>query len=83
MQVELSPQTIDAIAQRAALIIVRKLKKQIEQPPEMVTTSEAAQILGISPGRMRKIADRFPHIKQGDSKQGKLLFVRKALLENY
>lgn len=83
MQVELSPQTIDAIAQRAALIIVRKLKKHIEQPPEMVTTSEAAQILGISTDRMRKIADRFPHIKQGDSKQGKLLFLRKALLENY
>lgn len=83
MQVELSPQTIDAIAQRAALIIVRKLKKMQEQPPEMVTTTEAAQILGISTDRMRKISDRFPHIKQGDSKQGKLLFVRKALLERY
>ena len=86
MEVELSQRTIDAIAYRAATIIMQKMKNAPEESrdfPKMVTTSEAAAILGITPGRMRQIAERFPHIKQGENKQGKLLFVRNALLENY
>lgn len=47
----------------------------------MVTTREAAAILGISPARMRQIADRFPHIKKGEKQQGALLFLRKALIK--
>ncbi|MBR1543512.1 MAG: hypothetical protein IJ626_01295 [Muribaculaceae bacterium] len=83
MEIELNKKTIDAIAYKAALIVVRKLKDADNSLPEMVTTKQAASILNITPGRMRQIADRFPHIKQGDNKQGKLLFIRKALLENY
>lgn len=83
MEIELSKKSIDAIAQKAALIIFQKLKKEKEELPDMVSTKEAAAILQITPGRMRQIAHRFPHLKQGDSKQGKLLFVRKALLEHY
>ena len=83
MEIELNKNTIDAIAYKAALIVVRKLKDADNSLPEMVTTKQAASILNITPGRMRQIADRFPHIKQGDNKQGKLLFIRKALLENY
>lgn len=83
MEIELNKKTIDAIAYKAALIVVRKLKDDNNILPEMVTTKQAASILNITPGRMRQIADRFPHIKQGDNKQGKLLFIRKALLENY
>lgn len=86
MEVELSQRTIDAIAYRAATIIMQKMKKAQKESrdfPKMVTTREAASILGITPGRMRQIAERFPHIKQGENKQGKLLFVRNALLENY
>jgi hypothetical protein len=49
----------------------------------MVSVREAASILGITPVRMRQIAGRFPHIKQGDSKQGRILFLRSGLLENY
>lgn len=86
MEIELTQRTIDAIAYRAAVIIMQKLKKaqkDRQNPPKMVNTREAAAILGITPGRMRQIAERFPHIKQGEHKQGKLLFVRDALLENY
>lgn len=79
MELDLTQRTIDAIARKAADIVVKKLK-QAEQP-KFVSTKEAAAILNISPGRMRQIADRFPHIKKGDEKQGKLLFVRDALLE--
>lgn len=86
MEIELSQRTIDAIAYRAATIIMQKMKKAQKTGsdlPKMVSSREAAAILGITPGRMRQIAERFPHIKQGDNKQGKLLFVRDALLENY
>ena len=86
MEIELTQRTIDAIAYRTAVIIMQKLKKaqkDSQNLPKMVSTREAAAILGITPGRMRQIAERFPHIKQGEHKQGKLLFVRDALLENY
>ena len=49
----------------------------------MVGVKEAARILGISEGRMREIKDKFPHIKAGCHQQGRLLFVRSGLIENY
>lgn len=81
MELDLTQRTIDAIARKAADIVVKKLKQAQAEQPKFVSTKEAAAILNISPGRMRQIADRFPHIKKGDEKQGKLLFVRDALLE--
>lgn len=83
MEVELSQKTIDAIADKAATVVVRKLKAEDKNDSEMVSTKEAAAILGITPARLRQIADRFPHIKQGNNKQGKLLFLKRALLKNY
>jgi len=85
MEVELSQKAIDAIAYKAATIVVSKLKAedQAQAHSQMVSTKEAAAILGITPARMRQIADRFPHIKQGNNKQGKLLFLKRALLKNY
>ena len=86
MPIELTAKDIDAIAYKAATIVVRLLKKHNgddAKTPVMVSTREAAAILHISPGRMRQIAERFPHVKQGNSKQGKLLFVKDALIENY
>lgn len=85
MEVELSQRTIDAIAMKAAQIVTAKLKESIknQRPPEMCTCKEAAALLGISTNHMRRIADRFPHVKSGTCKQGKLLFVREKLLEMY
>ena len=69
--------SIDAIAYKAA-------KKKCEEPQlEMVPVSVAAKILGISEDHMRRIKDKFPHIKNGNNKQGRLLFVRDALLKEY
>ena len=80
MEITLSHRDKEEIAYKVALILEKRLKKQAD--PEMVTTAEAAKILGITPGRMRQIADRYPHIKKGDGcKQGQLLFDRKALLQ--
>lgn len=86
MPIELTAKDIDAIANKVAKSVVRLLEKSnIDngKNPVMVSTKEAAAILHISPGRMRQIAGRFPHIKQGNSKQGKLLFVKDALIDNY
>lgn len=85
MEIELSQKVIDAIAYKCAQIVFKKLREsEGKDLPEMVTTKQAAEILKISPDRMRKIAHRFPHIKQGDNARvGKLLFVRDALLQNY
>jgi predicted transcriptional regulator of viral defense system len=82
MEIELSQKTIDEIARKVALILAKKMQKK-EDTSKMVSVREAASILGITPVRMRQIAGRFPHIKQGDSKQGRILFLRSGLLENY
>lgn len=86
MPIELTAKDIDAIAYKVAKSVVRLLEKSNVddgKTPVMVSTKEAAAILHISPGRMRQIAGRFPHVKQGNSRQGKLLFVKDALIENY
>ncbi|MBP5713969.1 MAG: hypothetical protein IKH01_00280 [Prevotella sp.] len=81
---ELSESQIDRIAQKTALILFRKLKDKENDPiPETCTLTEAAKILHVSKDHMRRIKDRFPHVKAGDSKQGRILFVRSALLEAY
>ena len=71
------------IAYKAAKIVVSELKKCEEPQLEMVPVSVAAKILGISEDHMRRIKDKFPHIKNGNNKQGRLLFVRDALLKEY
>ena len=78
----LTEQDYNEIARRTAMILFKKLEeaRKAETLPEMVTTAEAAKILCITPGRMRQIAHKYPHIKQGESKQAQLLFVRSALL---
>lgn len=81
MEIELSQKTIDQIAYKVCLMLQKKTGGPDQ--PEMVTTREAARILCISEGRMRQIKNRFPHIKNGDSAQGKLLFKRDALLAEY
>ena len=74
MEVTLSSSSVERIAQRVADIL------QHRQTPNLCTTSEAAKILGISPSYLRRIADRYPHIKQGEGKQARLLFRKEALL---
>ena len=81
MEMTLSPDTIKAIARETADILERRMRRRAQ--PEMITTSEAAALLGIKSQRMRQIADRYPHTKKGDGqKQGQLLFVRDAILKS-
>lgn len=79
MKVELSQESIEKIANRVALLI----KGEDVPEGEYITTSEAARILGISSDRLRHLKDKFPHVKSGINGQGKLLFLKSALLGKY
>ena len=74
----------DLIAEKTAKIVLKQLGK-VESPvdKEMVTAAEAAHILGVTPVYMRQIKDRFPHIKVGNHRQGRVLFSKADLLESY
>lgn len=50
---------------------------------EYVDTDEAARILGMSPNYLRAVKDRYPHIKAGDTKQGRIMFRRDALMNKF
>ena len=82
MELELSKRQLDELAHKVAVIVAKRLREQ-EDTPEMVTTTEAARILGVTPQTMRRNQHKYPHVKGGENKQGKLLFVRDALLKNY
>lgn len=86
MELTLSQRQMDEIVHKLRVALRDDMKKMLknELPPEMVTTSEAAKMLGITPDRLRHIAstnpNRYPHTKRGDSKQAPLMWVRDALL---
>ena len=86
MELELSPKSIarlaDALAPRVAKIIRNEISKP-EEVQEWIDTNEAAAILGITPGHLRRQKDRFPHIKSGGKQQGNLRFLRSSLMESY
>lgn len=83
-KVELTPRQLKQLAYDVAVIVAQKMRDLRDvECPELVTTEEAAQILGISAGRLRKIKDRFDYVKQGGQQQGKLLFRRDSLLKSY
>lgn len=83
MDIFLSEKQMDAIANKTAKILFRKLREDEEPPSEMVSVKEAAHILGITQNHMRRIKNKFPHIKNGPNDQGRLLFKRDALLAEY
>lgn len=85
MELTLSQRDRDAIVQQLRIALRKDIKAMLAdtRQPEMVTTAEAAKMLGIGTQRMRQIADRYPHTKKGNGeKQGQLLFVREAILKS-
>lgn len=81
MEMELSQKCMDAIAYKVAKILKHELKKE-DAVPELVSSAEAAKILNISKDRLRHIGHRFPRIK-GEGRNGRVLYIRSKLLENY
>lgn len=80
MEAELNKRTIDLIADRVTTRFREK-----DKHPELVDCKAAANILSLSEAHVRRLArqGRLPHIKQGDFKQGRLLFFRDALVSSY
>lgn len=81
MKIELTKECCEQIARQVAQIL-RQEELSIDRR-EYVSTREAASILRVSPDRMRHLKDKFPHIKVGENDQGKLLFLKRSLLERY
>ena len=65
--------------------VVKEMRKVEEQDPEpdLISVKAAAMELNLSEDYVRKIKDRLPHVKQGNKKQGRILFVREGLKEAY
>lgn len=90
METILSKRDRDYIVQQLRLALRKDLQEMVagvcRQEPEMVTTNDAAKLLGITPDRLRHIVcedpHRYPHIKRGDGCHGRLMFVRDSLLSN-
>ena len=83
MDIQLSEKQIEMIASKTARILLRKLKEDNEPPSEYCDVKEAARILGITQNSMRRLKDKFPYIKNGSNQQGRILFVRDALIREY
>lgn len=86
MELTLSQRDRDAIVQQLRIALRKDIKAMLQdtRQPDMVPTSKAAELLGITAQSLRQIVhedpNRYPHIKKGSSKQSKLLFKRSALL---
>lgn len=77
-------QEMNVFAAMVAEQVVKKLKgvRNLTET-EYVDTDEAARILGISANYLRQVKDKYPHIKSGSGKQGRILFKRDALLQQF
>lgn len=86
MEQYLSDKQIRKIAERTTNMVVERmmliLGAKQEQSSDIISVKDAARMLGISEGTMRRNKDQFPHIKLGNSNQSRVMFYREAL-ENY
>ncbi len=74
---------LNVLATLVAEQVVEKLKSVTLADTEYVDTEEAARILGVSANYLRQVKDRYPHVKAGDQKQGRIMFRRDALLNEF
>lgn len=74
----LDDESVERIAQRVAQLILGRSAR-----PRWISTKEAAAILGISGGWLRKNKGHFTHIKSGAAEQGHLRFDANKLIEEY
>jgi hypothetical protein len=71
----------------AALVadqVVKKLKGFGNlSEAKYVDANEAARILGVSANYLRQVKDKYPHVKAGDHQQGRIMFLREALMKDF
>ena len=83
MNIELDERTMNILATKTAKIVVKMLRNEGAQDQRLISCKEAADRLGISPDRLRRIKDCFTHIKRGDKTQAKLFFDADLLIKEY
>lgn len=50
-----------------------------QERQELWTTARAAEYLGVSQRTLRRNKDMYPHVKRGDGKQSRLMFMANGL----
>ena len=76
----------EMVAEKTADILLERLNGYGASKPEndeYVDSREAARILDVTPNYLRSIKDKFPHKKVGNHSQGRVMFLKAALLTNY
>ena len=81
MRFEYDPKFVKLLA-KEMVKEMQKVKDEAKEP-ELITVKEAAETLNLSEDYVRKIKDKLPHVKQGNSKQGRILFVKEGLMDAY
>ncbi len=74
------------LAKDIAQMVLQGLKNPEKGDPserELVSCSEAAEILGYTPAYMRRVKNQYPHVKHGDNPQGKLMFYKDELVKTF
>ena len=79
---------LESLANLVADKVVERVVEQLRGTqksgvPDMVDSTEAARILGISRNYLLMIKERFNYVKTGENKQSRILFNRQTLLEEY
>lgn len=73
-QIKLDRASILAIAQQVVSLLDARQRQEKKQKRCMLTTTQAANVLGITPARLRQVKDRYPHCKGSSAQQGRLYF---------
>lgn len=74
----------DIIAKKTAELVIQQLNGSASKnDDEYVDCKEAARILDVTPNYLRAMKHKFPHKKVGNHSQGRILFKKSELLENY
>ena len=77
-------QLAEMTAKRTATIVLKQLVgMNFGGGDDLCDSKEAARILGVSPGYLRSMKDKFPHVKVGGNRQGRILFKRSELIAAY
>ena len=86
-EMSMDKKEMNLLATMVAEVVVQKLKGMRIGEAEYVDTKEAARIIGVSETYMRflkkEYPDKYPTIKSGNKKQGRILFKRDALLRDF
>jgi len=73
----------DFLAEKVVVRVVERLTvMQSNSDDEMIDSRAAAEMIGVCPEYMRKIKDKFPHIKIGQHGQGRILFRKKDIISS-